>query len=566
MSKQSSVSLILVLSLSVILGFGFQLWTKPPQPTSVSEMRSLALHPTSKATLLAANARQIFAKHHDEGWKLLWNIDSGKPIEQILTFKSHSDSVFILTSKRLYQGLLGSSQSDLLFTLSEKNHNILCMIIFEWSPQRWWLGTSRGIYETRDDGKSWSKLTSFSNEVISLLYAFNHQIYVGAGYQLYRGSPDSDFETVFALPYRILKQEADHPKTDSSPEKNASVDLRTFYDLNALVFTPTPQPTFWLATSNGVYRSFDGKTAWHRLSDEGLRNIHISHILYSRASNQLFAASNSGVYRFRSGHHSWHELYQGLESTLVFDISLMQDSSDTLAAVTGAGLALFAIQTEVPVSGPTPLPSEETLLLFKKLIALEPSARELHKAILQYNDVHPKKIKRWHSQSRLKSLIPSFSFGRDVATGNNIDIDRGSTSKPDRYIIGPDDHDEGWDMDISWDLGELIWSSSQTSIDSRSKLNVELRQELLSEATRIFYERRRLQTELIFQRAPSENEHIQKLIRMEELTSLLDALSDGLFNKRLRKIYKKDPNLRNLWLCCGTAHKTNSLNLYPLPR
>ncbi len=134
--------------------------------------------------------------------------------------------------------------------------------------------------------------------------------------------------------------------------------------------------------------------------------------------------------------------------------------------------------------------------------------------------------------------MPSFSIGTDYGRSNNVDLDRGSTTTPDVYISGPDDTDEGWDMDLRWNLSDMIWSSSQTSIDSREKLMVELRNELVADMTRIYYERRRLQMEILFSGTASAKEHFEKLMRMDELTALLDGMTGGHMSEHLSRIYR----------------------------
>jgi hypothetical protein len=172
---------------------------------------------------------------------------------------------------------------------------------------------------------------------------------------------------------------------------------------------------------------------------------------------------------------------------------------------------------------------------------MEPTAREIHTCVIRYADVSNGKIKRWHTESRFAGFMPSFSFGKSLDRGASISTYSG------RYITGPEDVSKGWDADVSWNLGDVIYSSNQTSIDSREKLMVELRNDLLSEATRIYYERRRLQIDLIFTPALSEQEHLENLLRMDELTSLLDGMTDGFFSKKLERIYKEKPFLNSLW-------------------
>lgn len=76
---------------------------------------------------------------------------------------------------------------------------------------------------------------------------------------------------------------------------------------------------------------------------------------------------------------------------------------------------------------------------------------------------------------------------------------------------------------------------------------VELRNDLLSEATRIYYERRRLQIDLVFTPPVSEQEHLENLLRMDELAALLDGMTDGFFSKRLERIYEERPEFNKLW-------------------
>ena len=76
---------------------------------------------------------------------------------------------------------------------------------------------------------------------------------------------------------------------------------------------------------------------------------------------------------------------------------------------------------------------------------------------------------------------------------------------------------------------------------------VELRNDLLAEATRIYYERRRLQLEIVFAPAAAERDHFERLIRMDELTSLLDGMTNGFMNERLEKLYEEHGELKVLW-------------------
>lgn len=129
----------------------------------------------------------------------------------------------------------------------------------------------------------------------------------------------------------------------------------------------------------------------------------------------------------------------------------------------------------------------------------------------------------------------------------SIDIDRGGTSDPDRYILGPPDSSQSWNFDVEWNLSDLIWNSAQTSIDSRDKLMIELRNDLLAEATRLYFERRRAQAEFVMSPPEHPMDRVNQLLRIEELTASLDALSGGHFEKELSQIYSEHPEFQQLW-------------------
>ena len=86
---------------------------------------------------------------------------------------------------------------------------------------------------------------------------------------------------------------------------------------------------------------------------------------------------------------------------------------------------------------------------------------------------------------------------------------------------------------MSWDLGDIVWSNEETSIDNRSKLMVELREDVLDQVTRLYYERRRLQMEMYVKEGSGELP-VQNYLRVDELTALIDGFTDGKFSQAIR--------------------------------
>ena len=147
---------------------------------------------------------------------------------------------------------------------------------------------------------------------------------------------------------------------------------------------------------------------------------------------------------------------------------------------------------------------------------------------IEYAEVSPKKIKKWRRGASLKAILPKVTVGIDKSGSDTYEI---YTNSSNAYsVMGPRDYTDGWDVTLTWDLGDLIFNDFQTSIDVRSKLMVQLREDILSEVTRLYFERRRLQIELLTRMPDLTNALPEKELRVQELTASLDALTGGGFS------------------------------------
>ena len=79
-----------------------------------------------------------------------------------------------------------------------------------------------------------------------------------------------------------------------------------------------------------------------------------------------------------------------------------------------------------------------------------------------------------------------------------------------------------------------MWNDVQTNIDIRSKLMVQLRDEILEDVTRLYFERKRLLAELSETRPEDTQKLREKRLRVEELTAHIDALTGGRFSDALK--------------------------------
>ncbi len=162
--------------------------------------------------------------------------------------------------------------------------------------------------------------------------------------------------------------------------------------------------------------------------------------------------------------------------------------------------------------------------------AAEPTIQQVHRMAIAYAELGPEKIRRWRGLARWRSFIPSFTLGLDQDRDANIVSS--TTGGVTKFSVGPDRRTRSLDFGFSWDLADLVWSPDQTSIDVRSRLTTQLRQDILEEATRLYFERRRLRAEFAGQ--PTEDAALreERRLRVEELTAYLDALTGGGFSRQ----------------------------------
>ena len=83
------------------------------------------------------------------------------------------------------------------------------------------------------------------------------------------------------------------------------------------------------------------------------------------------------------------------------------------------------------------------------------------------------------------------------------------------------------------------WNEDQTQIDVRSKLMVQLRDDVLDEVTHLYFERRKLQIELMQNPPKDVNQLIEKELRLQELTADIDAMTGGYLSREIERRKQK---------------------------
>lgn len=291
-----------------------------------------------------------------------------------------------------------------------------------------------------------------------------------------------------------------------------------FSDIRHIICGPENAGHVYIACAKGVYKSADSGLNWQLLSDYGLLERDIKFILISPDS-VLYAATKSGVFRYLGAR--WHELPSGLISGGIRQIKL--DNRGNLYAACRQGL--FRLSAETPAGK---INNSSVEMYFKD----EPQINKVQEAAIGYADAASEKIKEWRKKAKMKAILPKLTVGLDNSSNSNYEI---YTSATTHYVYeGPDDRSKGWDLTLSWDLSDLIWNSDQTSIDARSRLMVQLRDDVLDEVTKLYFERIRVKIELDNLSIEDRKKRFEKELKLQELTARLDGLTGGYFSQALK--------------------------------
>jgi hypothetical protein len=386
-----------------------------------------------------------------------------------------------------------------------------------------YLGTKSGLFVSRDRGRSWHKEKGKLGSSHILAIAYNKiepkYIYVACTDGVFRTSDEGQaWERIFVA----------HPVENGfeTEEETEDQDERErFSGIRYISCDPNNLNCLYVATSKSIHRSCDRGQNWEAVSSYGLLSQDVRFLLISSKSN-LYAATKTGVFEYRNDR--WQELSLHLLAGEVRFLSL--DSQDNLYAACDKGL----FKAKITDSGDTQISDNIIAIYYKD----GPKINEVQQAAIKYAEVEPEKIKRWRSQAAKRALLPHLTVSTDRDNNRTASSSiwgiYGSNGSPGKYFIGPDDEtkykNNNWSISVTWELGDLIYSDDQTNIDVRSKLMVQLRDDILDEVTKLYFERIRVKMEINNLSIEDSRKRCEKELKLQELTASLDALTGGYFS------------------------------------
>ena len=462
-----------------------------------------------------------------ERWEPVFSLPQGGSNE-ITCVAGRNKALFIGTKRGLFRSDdYGQRWVNVFRTILPDKNNITYIELSRHNRSRILIATEKGIFSSEDSGARWQDISvSLKNTSVKCLALNKEYMYAGTQGGLYsRKSESGDWNRMFirSAPERKSEEGAEEEMEADGPEQDASI--RAIAVDNGRVYAGFRKKI--------IYSDDQGK-CWGNFSCDGLRG-EINHILISAKNKKIFCATGKGVFEFDSQKSRWLELYKGMAKSAGVNRLIFGSDDETLIfAVTDRGL--YSLQSGDYLSDKYP-DIEKSLGALKIGFDNEPTYKELQQAAIRYAEVGPEKIKRWRAEAKVRALLPKVSFGVDKNRTDNYEIYTSATK--DYIVTGPDDTSDGWNAGLSWELGDLIWSDDQTNIDVRSRLMVQLRNDILDDLRRAYYERKRVQSELIMNPPKDLALRFERELRLQELTQAIDDLTGNYLSEHLRKERKE---------------------------
>ncbi|MGE0267566.1 MAG: hypothetical protein AB7S78_03790 [Candidatus Omnitrophota bacterium] len=507
-------------------------WEKISNGLNETYVQSVAMISTGQQSILAGTSKGLYMSPDGHNFRSLFSFPGDQTNVNAIHFDKVTGTILAATDSGLYKSSDQGRKFDRVFYSSDSREN-RCLSVF-YGKEGVYLGTQKGLFYQGAGQTGWGKIFNpLSLVPVYQILKDDAYIYFVSGHTIFRLKESA------SVPDEIFTdQPGDVQELDDTTEIIQEDKTVNFVSLSG-------EGGIIVSADSGLSYSPDFGSTWQRF-DQGIVpykeiNGMLPVSVHCGGSTALclrfLAATDNGVFLYAEGR--WIPLYKGLDAGRVNDLDISEERM--VIAATENGIYKLPLNETLAMLNDTVNHAMAKIDYdeFKSRIKDEPSIHEVQRLAIEYAEVHPDKIKAWRRSAQKKAWAPSLNIGIDGGRSlTRADSIYGSSSSGGAHYIAPDDKssrdDLGWDVSLSWDLADVIWSTDQTTIDSRSKLMVELREDILNQVTRLYYERLRLQAEL---QGIGEDlgAVFDRKMRIDELTALLDGLTGGEFSLRLNE-------------------------------
>ena len=428
--------------------------------------------------------------------------------------------------------------------------------------ERLLLGTERGLYQNGPDG--WALILTRGG-VRDLASANGHLlIATGAGLYHWRSGADRPAKISLGAGARIRAVASDRLDTEwVAAESGLYTRVRGAARFRRERSLPTGAVTsvrassagVWVAMQGAIWRRGEGEdfervlrgleAGWWelrgavdvgegsllcvprglwRIDGEGARRLELGvgelrGIV--RAGSTLWVASERGAYPI-----ALSELERGVPQAAVHaDAVALVRSGDRLVVATRRGVASLELS-----AAPAPV------LALKGLAVERTEIRSLHRTVLAYLDISPRRIAAIEKRARRSAWLPEVraTLSLDRERTRDSDHDEVFSSGRVRNLFDSASEREnsvGLDVTFVWKLARSAEPDQALDISRERRQLVELRDQVLERVNRLHFERQRLILRLAALDPGATAERAELAIRAGELGAHLDAWSGGAYSR-----------------------------------
>jgi photosystem II stability/assembly factor-like uncharacterized protein len=358
-----------------------------------------------------------------------------------------------------------------VFRLQEA-FSVLCV------PGRVLAGSGRGLAVSRDNGGHWAKVKGelSSVPVYGLVAGTSGTVvYLAAENGIYKSQDSGDsWERILVCGSGPEDEQGDNADREEEP---VSVESRR------PLIAAAERGELYVYCRGRAYSSVNGGSEWKELSSQGLSRYTLRGIS-AGANGAVYATDGSGVFSYSFISGIWVELPAAAGIRRINNVALSPRGAVYLLCDNGI---IRLDNLPPPASEPCRSLSPEDM---------EPGIREVQNAAVALSDAGQEKIFYWRKRAAARGWLPKVSFSTQR---NGTDLwhwEGGSTTRQEDDCLRKGKYTQEWSVSLSWELGDLIWSADQTSIDVRSKLTAELRQDIIEQVSKAYFERLRVRTRL----------------------------------------------------------------------
>jgi hypothetical protein len=176
----------------------------------------------------------------------------------------------------------------------------------------------------------------------------------------------------------------------------------------------------------------------------------------------------------------------------------------------------------------------------------EPTILEVQEAAAAYAHIDQGQLAGWMRRANIANILPRVrgDWRRIQDDRLQSDIRRDFDADPflgeilddvERDQRIQDNTRTEYRVQLDWDLRDLIFNPDVIRVSNERADIVELREDILTTVTSLYFERRRAQVQMVLDPPADAVQRLRRELELQELTARLDAYTGGWFSAQLSR-------------------------------